>query len=89
MSRPLPIARVRSLVRLALTLTLSGLVVQLLTALYWTPLTFVLSAVLGVGPLVAGSVLFLWTVWHTVEHHGAPHVLAKDAPQPRAHEEQS
>lgn len=54
-------------IRLALALVLSGLSVQLLTSLHWTPLTFVLSTIVGIGPILLGSAIFLWTVWRSVE----------------------
>jgi hypothetical protein len=58
---------IRRRIRLALGLTFFGMTVQLLTTLYWTPLTFVLSTVLGIGPIALGCAVFLWTVWRTIE----------------------
>jgi membrane-anchored glycerophosphoryl diester phosphodiesterase (GDPDase) len=59
-------------IRLALALVLCGLLVQLLTSLHWTPLTFVLSTITGIGPILLGSALFLWVVWRSVEPEVEP-----------------
>jgi hypothetical protein len=49
--------------RLALLLVAVGLLLQLLATFYWTPATFILSAVVGVGLVVAGASTFAWAVW--------------------------
>ncbi|MES1207663.1 MAG: hypothetical protein ABUS79_17130 [Pseudomonadota bacterium] len=48
-----------------------GLAVQLGAALHWTPLTFVLSAAIGVPLVLAGGALFLSAVWRTMRDKGA------------------
>lgn len=49
----------------------AGLVVQLGAALHWTPLTFVLSAVVGVPLVVVGGAIFLHAVWRNMSDNGA------------------
>jgi hypothetical protein len=49
----------------------SGLLVQLLAALHWTPATFILSAVLGAPLVLAGGVLFIAAVWKNMRDKGA------------------
>jgi hypothetical protein len=46
-------------VRRALGLVVAGLVVQLGCAFFWSPATFLLSALLGM-PLVVAGVLYAW-----------------------------
>lgn len=55
----LPKAPEDGLVRAGLLLVLSGLLVQLATAFYWSPGTFIVSAVLGAPPVAIGALL-LW-----------------------------
>jgi hypothetical protein len=49
----------------------AGLVLQLAAAFYWTPATFILSAVVGVPLVLAGGVLFLSAVWRNMKDKGA------------------
>ena len=49
----------------------SGLLVQLLAALHWTPATFIVSAVLGAPLVIAGGALFLAAVWKNMRDKGA------------------
>jgi hypothetical protein len=48
-----------------------GLVLQLGAALHWTPVTFILSAAVGVPLVLAGTVLFLRAVWRNMKKTGA------------------
>lgn len=49
----------------------SGLAVQLVAALHWTPATFILSAAVGTPLVLAGGVLFLVAVWGQMKDKGA------------------
>jgi hypothetical protein len=49
----------------------TGLLLQLATAFHWTPLTFVLSAVIALPLVLVGSALFLHAVWRTLSDKGA------------------
>jgi hypothetical protein len=49
----------------------SGLLVQLLAALHWTPATFIVSAVLGAPLVIAGGALFVAAVWKNMRDKGA------------------
>ena len=49
----------------------SGLLVQLLAALHWTPATFIVSAVLGAPLVIAGGMLFIAAVWKNMRDKGA------------------
>jgi hypothetical protein len=48
--------------RRALVLVLVGLLVQLGATFYWSPATFILSAVIGLPSVVVGAALFAWAV---------------------------
>jgi hypothetical protein len=48
-----------------------GLVVQLAAALHWTPMTFIVSAVVGAPLVIAGGGLFLAAVWRNMRDKGA------------------
>ena len=48
-----------------------GLLVQLGAAFHWTPITFVLSAALGLPLVGLGALLFLRTVFRIVKSKGA------------------
>jgi F0F1-type ATP synthase assembly protein I len=48
-----------------------GLVVQLAAAFHWTPVTFILSAVVGAPLVMLGGVLFLAAVWRNMRDKGA------------------
>ena len=49
-------------IRQSALLILAGLLVQIATTIHWTPLTFVLFAMLGTPLVLVGVVLFLVTV---------------------------
>jgi TRAP-type C4-dicarboxylate transport system permease small subunit len=49
----------------------AGLLVQLLTALHWTPATFVVSAVVGAPLVIGGALMFLRAVWLNMKDKGA------------------
>lgn len=49
----------------------AGLAVQTITALHWTPGTFVVSAVIGVPLVLVGGGLFLRAVWKNLRDKGA------------------
>jgi F0F1-type ATP synthase assembly protein I len=55
--------RVTTLGRRGLLLVTLGLLLQLLATFYWTPATFIVSAVAGVGMVVLGATTFAWAVW--------------------------
>jgi hypothetical protein len=48
-----------------------GLAAQLAAALHWTPATFILSTVVGIPLVLAGSLLFLRAVWRRLKDTGA------------------
>ena len=48
-----------------------GLAVQLAASFHWTPLTFILSAVVGVPLVLVGSLLFLRAVVRVMKNRGA------------------
>jgi hypothetical protein len=48
-----------------------GLLLQLVAALHWTPLTFVLSAAIAVPLVLAGSAVFLHAVWRNLSDKDA------------------
>jgi hypothetical protein len=48
-----------------------GMFVELVSALHWTPLTFILSAALGLPLVLLGGALFLRTVWKLMKERGA------------------
>ena len=48
-----------------------GLGVQLVSALHWTPATFIVSAVVGTPLVIAGAALFLAAVWRNMRDKGA------------------
>jgi hypothetical protein len=49
----------------------AGLLLQLAAALHWTPLTFILSAVVAVPLVLIGGALFLHAVWRDMSDKGA------------------
>ena len=49
-------------IRAASLFVIAGLVVQLLTTLFWGPLQFVLFTVLGVPLVLVGTLLYVLTV---------------------------
>jgi hypothetical protein len=48
-----------------------GLLVQLVAALHWTPVTFILSAAIGAPLVLVGGGLFLRAVWKNMREKGA------------------
>lgn len=48
-----------------------GLLVQLVAALHWTPLTFIVAATVGLPLVLAGGLLFLSAVWRNMKDKGA------------------
>ena len=48
-----------------------GLLVQLVAALHWTPVTFILSAAIGAPLVLVGGGLFLRAVWKNMREIGA------------------
>jgi hypothetical protein len=48
-----------------------GLLVQLVAALHWTPMTFIVAATIGAPLVIAGGVLFLAAVWRNMKDKGA------------------
>jgi Flp pilus assembly protein TadB len=57
--------------KLAGLLSGSGLVVQLVAAFHWTPLTFIVSAVVGAPLIIAGGLVFAAAVWSNMKDKGA------------------
>jgi hypothetical protein len=57
--------------RRATVITGLGLLVQLGSSLHWTPITFVLSAALGLPLVLVGAGLFLRTVLRVMKDTGA------------------
>jgi Na+/proline symporter len=58
-------------IRRAAHLVLAGLVIQLACTLHWTPLTFVLFAMLGVPLVLLGVCLYVSTVWRILKERKA------------------
>jgi hypothetical protein len=48
-----------------------GVGMQLVTALHWTPATFIASAAVGAPLVIAGGLLFLAAVWKNMKGKGA------------------
>jgi hypothetical protein len=48
-----------------------GLLLQLVTAFHWTPLTFVLSAVIALPLVLMGCALFLHAIWRNLSDKDA------------------
>jgi hypothetical protein len=57
--------------RRAAAIAAIGLGVELVSALHWTPATFLLSAIVGVPLVLVGGLLFLRTVWRLMKERGA------------------
>jgi hypothetical protein len=55
----------------AATAAALGLLVQLGASFYWTPLTFIVSAIVGLPLVCLGAFLFLRTVFRIVKSKGA------------------
>jgi hypothetical protein len=58
-------------IRRSAILILLGLGVQLGSTLHWTPLTFVLFAMLGVPLVLLGVALYVLTVWKILKEKDA------------------
>jgi hypothetical protein len=58
-------------IKRAATCAGAGLLLQLAAALHWTPLTFVLSAVLATPLVLLGGFLFLHAIWRNMSEKGA------------------
>jgi hypothetical protein len=58
-------------VRLAALLSGAGLVVQLVAAFHWTPLTFIVSSIVGAPLVIAGGAVFAGAVWRNMKDKGA------------------
>jgi hypothetical protein len=48
-----------------------GLAVELVSAVHWTPATFIVSAVVGAPLVLVGGAMFLRTVWRLMKDRGA------------------
>lgn len=57
--------------RFAAGLAAAGLAVQLAASFYWTPLTFIVSAVVGLPLVLLGALAFLRTVLAIMKSTGA------------------
>jgi hypothetical protein len=58
-------------IKRAAVLVGTGLLLQLAAAFHWTPLTFVLSAALGLPLVLLGGLVFLHAVWRNLADKGA------------------
>jgi len=58
-------------IRVSAVLVLLGLLVQLGTTLYWTPLTFVVFASVGMPLVVLGVLVYVVTVWKILKERKA------------------
>jgi hypothetical protein len=58
-------------IRRAALLVLAGLLVQLFTTLFWSPLTFVVFAAVGVPLVLLGVLLYAVTVWRILKEQKA------------------
>jgi hypothetical protein len=58
-------------IRKAALFVLAGLLVQLFTTLFWTPLTFVVFAVVGVSLVLLGVLLYVATLWRILKERKA------------------
>ncbi|WP_224248009.1 hypothetical protein [Hyalangium gracile] len=58
-------------IRVAALFVLAGLLVQLGTSLFWSPLSFVVFAGLGVPLVLLGVSLFVATVWRILKERKA------------------
>lgn len=65
--------------RRSLGLVIVGLTVQLLCTLYWSPASFIIFAVVGVGFVLLGAGWFLLSAWRRIDDQLA-HTL--DTPTP-------
>ena len=58
-------------IRMAALFILAGLLVQLFTTLFWTPLTFVVFTAVGVPLVLLGVLLYAVTVWRILKEQKA------------------
>jgi ABC-type nitrate/sulfonate/bicarbonate transport system permease component len=58
-------------IKRATAVTALGLLVQLASSFYWTPITFVLAAALGLPLVGVGVVMFLRAVLRLMKNKGA------------------
>ncbi|GEN11980.1 hypothetical protein SAMN05443572_113273 [Myxococcus fulvus] len=58
-------------IRRAALLVLAGLLVQLFTTLFWSPLTFVVFTAVGVPLVLLGVGFYVVTVWKILEERKA------------------
>lgn len=58
-------------IRVAALLVLAGLLVQLGAFLYWTPLTFVVFAMVGMPLVLLGVLVYVATVWRILKERKA------------------
>lgn len=58
-------------IRRAALLVLAGLLVQLFTTLFWSPLTFVVFTAVGVPLVLLGVGLYAATVWKILKERKA------------------
>ncbi|HVG57417.1 MAG TPA: hypothetical protein VNA24_02600 [Hyalangium sp.] len=58
-------------IRVAALFVLAGLLVQLFSTLFWSPLTFVVFAVVGVPLVLLGVFLYVATLWRILKERKA------------------
>ncbi len=58
-------------IRMAALSVLAGLLVQLFATLFWSPLTFVVFAAVGVPLVLLGVLLYVVTVWRILQERKA------------------
>lgn len=58
-------------IRVAALLVLAGLLVQLFAFIHWTPLTFVVFAMVGMPLVVLGVLVYAATVWRILKERKA------------------
>ncbi|RKH11467.1 hypothetical protein D7V97_11100 [Corallococcus sp. CA053C] len=58
-------------IRIAALFVLAGLLVQLFATLFWSPLTFVVFAAVGVPLVLVGVLLYAITVWRVLKEKKA------------------
>jgi hypothetical protein len=57
--------------RRAAVVTTCGLALELVSAVRWSPATFILSATVGVPLVLVGGAMFLRAVWRLMKERGA------------------
>jgi hypothetical protein len=58
-------------IRVAALFVLAGLLVQLFSTLFWSPLTFVVFAMVGVPLVLLGVFLYVATLWRILKERKA------------------